>query len=213
MTHLSIGERIRALRTEQGLTQKQLGERCGMSDAEIRKFESDRGSPTVRSLQRIADALGSSVAFLVDEHGASREATTGQRIRMARERAGMKQRDLADKLGVSYVNVSQWERDTRNPKYSTLQKISDAVGISVTFLLGLESTPSDEDIQDIRCGNVHSDVEERWNNSEAIMREEKRQALKRELLALLEDEDVKMAVARLFMKLLARSFGDDGFDF
>ena len=154
MTHLSIGERIRALRTEQGLTQKQLGERCGMSDAEIRKFESDRGSPTVRSLQRIANALGSSVAFLVDEHGASRETTTGQRIRMARERAGMKQRDLADKLGVSYVNVSQWERDTRNPKYSTLQKISDAVGISVTFLLGLESAADENIVSDMRGEGV-----------------------------------------------------------
>ena len=63
---LSIGERIRALRTECNLTQKELGNLCGMADSAIRRYESGRGNPTEKTLQRIASALGCSVGYLVD---------------------------------------------------------------------------------------------------------------------------------------------------
>lgn len=55
--------------------------------------------------------------------------TTGQRIKEARKNAKMTQAELAGKLGVPYQSVSQWERDTRNPKYETLKKIADAIGV------------------------------------------------------------------------------------
>lgn len=62
-----VGERIRALRAMQGLTQKELGERCGMADSAIRRYESDRGNPTQETLQRIASALGVSVSDLLGQ--------------------------------------------------------------------------------------------------------------------------------------------------
>lgn len=52
-----IGDRIRKLRLSKGLTQKQLGEKCGMADSAIRRYESGRGNPTERTLSRIAEAL------------------------------------------------------------------------------------------------------------------------------------------------------------
>lgn len=55
--------------------------------------------------------------------------TTGQRIKEARKSAKMTQAELAEKLGIPYQSVSQWERDTRNPKYETLKKIADAIGV------------------------------------------------------------------------------------
>lgn len=54
--------------------------------------------------------------------------TTGQRIKAARERAGMTQAELAAKLGIPYQSVSQWERGTRNPKQETLKRIAAALG-------------------------------------------------------------------------------------
>lgn len=62
--------------------------------------------------------------------------TTGQRIKEARKKAGLTQAALAEKLGISYVGVSQWENDLRNPKYETLQRIATALGVSVADLLG-----------------------------------------------------------------------------
>ena len=64
---MNIGERIRSLRAELGLTQKELGERCGMADSAIRRYESNRGNPTQETIQRIAAALGVSVADLLGQ--------------------------------------------------------------------------------------------------------------------------------------------------
>lgn len=55
--------------------------------------------------------------------------TTGERIRDARKNANMTQAELAQKLGISYVGVSQWENGLRQPKYETLKKIADAIGV------------------------------------------------------------------------------------
>lgn len=64
---MSIGGNIRALRKRQGLTQKELGDRCGMADSAVRHYESDRGNPTQETLQRIAAALEVSVSDLLGQ--------------------------------------------------------------------------------------------------------------------------------------------------
>lgn len=61
---MSIGSRIKSLRIKNNLTQKQLGELCGMADSAIRRYESDRGNPTDKTLRRIAEALNVSTAYL-----------------------------------------------------------------------------------------------------------------------------------------------------
>lgn len=64
---MPIGSRIKSLRLQKGLTQKELGDLCGMADSAIRRYESDRGNPTEKTLRRIADALGVSVSHLTGE--------------------------------------------------------------------------------------------------------------------------------------------------
>lgn len=48
---------IRRIRKEKGLTQKQLGERCGIADSNIRKYESGTQNPKLETIQKIANAL------------------------------------------------------------------------------------------------------------------------------------------------------------
>lgn len=74
---MNLGERIRSSRVEHGLTQKQLGERCGMADSAIRRYESGRGNPTYKTVVRIANALGISWLDLVGEEKAL-ELTAGE---------------------------------------------------------------------------------------------------------------------------------------
>ena len=62
--------------------------------------------------------------------------TTGERIRLAREARGMTQSQFAEKIGVHWVQVSQWERGERNPKIETLEKIADALQLDVSVLRG-----------------------------------------------------------------------------
>lgn len=62
--------------------------------------------------------------------------TTGQQIKAARIRAGMTQQELADKLGISFVGISQWENGKRNPKKETLDRIAKALRTSRKELEG-----------------------------------------------------------------------------
>jgi len=53
-----IRDMIIALRHESHLTQKELAEKCGITQANISKFEKGTSKPTIESLKKIADALG-----------------------------------------------------------------------------------------------------------------------------------------------------------
>jgi transcriptional regulator with XRE-family HTH domain len=55
--------------------------------------------------------------------------TTGEAIKNARIKANMTQAALAEKLNVTPQNISQYERDIKNPKIETLQKIASALDI------------------------------------------------------------------------------------
>ena len=77
----------------------------------------------------------------------------GERIRLARQRAGLTQKGLAERLGVTYVNISQWESGRRTPKWETLQKIANALDASV-FELADENTVVDTKIDTSSIRNV-----------------------------------------------------------
>lgn len=61
---MTIGERIKAARKAKQLTQKQLGELCGINEANIRKYESDRQRPKIETLEKIARALETDPYYL-----------------------------------------------------------------------------------------------------------------------------------------------------
>lgn len=60
--------------------------------------------------------------------------TVGERIKEARKTAGLTQKELGERLGVSFQAVAQWENNLRNPKIDTLQKIASALNVSVDSL-------------------------------------------------------------------------------
>jgi transcriptional regulator with XRE-family HTH domain len=60
-----LGERIRALRRERGLTLEVLGERSGVSRAMISKLERGEKNPTLVVAAKVAEGLGVSLSQLV----------------------------------------------------------------------------------------------------------------------------------------------------
>lgn len=70
--------------------------------------------------------------------------TVGERIRKARKDSGLTQNQLAARLSISYVNISQLERGERSPSVDTLQKIADALDLPVGELLGTIPQPDRE---------------------------------------------------------------------
>ena len=67
----------------------------------------------------------------------------GSRIRQRRERLGLKQIDLANALQITTQAVSKWERGENAPDVVTLGPLAHLLGVSVDFLLGLQSAGGD----------------------------------------------------------------------
>ncbi|MCC7047166.1 MAG: helix-turn-helix domain-containing protein [Alphaproteobacteria bacterium] len=63
----------------------------------------------------------------------------GGRIRAARERAGLTQAQLAQRLGVSRGAPSLWEIDHAKPDADRLVDIARELGVSVDYIVGLEA--------------------------------------------------------------------------
>lgn len=129
--------------------------------------------------------------------------TTGERIKGARTRKGLTQQELAGKLGVTYVNISQYERNLRNPKVETLQKIADALEVPVAELMGLESVNKVSDTATLeknllQCGcSLGYDAEDAflWINfpdGTLEVTEEELKALQNEVVAFLRFKLVEL---------------------
>jgi transcriptional regulator with XRE-family HTH domain len=59
----------------------------------------------------------------------------GQRIRDARLALGMTQLDLATATGIRRPNVARLERGGNTPTIETLQRVAEALGVSVASLV------------------------------------------------------------------------------
>ena len=65
--------------------------------------------------------------------------TIGDRIREFRKSRGLTQKELGERLGLSYQAIAQWENNLRKPKTETIIKIACALGIRYEDLVGLET--------------------------------------------------------------------------
>jgi transcriptional regulator with XRE-family HTH domain len=68
----------------------------------------------------------------------SLEWTLGNRIEKARNKAGLKQAELALRIGVSRQLISKWERDVSEPTVSQLIDIAKTCSVGVLALLDLD---------------------------------------------------------------------------
>lgn len=70
---------------------------------------------------------------------AEQEESFGQRMARLRKLAGYSQRSLAEELGVSFRMVAYYEAQTAHIPAHLLQRLADALGVTVDQLLGREA--------------------------------------------------------------------------
>lgn len=61
----------------------------------------------------------------------------GERLRALRKEAGLTQKELGEKLGVSASMIGQYETNLRNPKFETLEKICDVLNVGMSEFIDL----------------------------------------------------------------------------
>ncbi len=64
----SVGSKLRAIREERGLSQRELAQRAGISTNAVSLIERDENSPSVSTLQNLAAALNVKMSYFFDDH-------------------------------------------------------------------------------------------------------------------------------------------------
>jgi transcriptional regulator with XRE-family HTH domain len=75
----TLGERIKALRAERALQQRQLAEKAGLTPSMVSQIESGRLTPSLHTLGKLAGALGVPMGTLFDQRPAGRLQVTRKR--------------------------------------------------------------------------------------------------------------------------------------
>lgn len=145
---MTIGQVIFTLRRSRQLSLTELAEKSGVTSREIAMLEQgQRVSPKLSTLEKLAKGFGMKTSRLVEmmegqSHLSVEEKRNamqiGERIKAARKKAGLTQKQLGEKMGISYQAVAQWENDLRNPKIETLRAIANALGVPVSDLISVE---------------------------------------------------------------------------
>ena len=69
------------------------------------------------------------------EHYEKKISFLGENIQTIRKYRGMKQQELADKIGINMQSLSKIERGVNYPTFDTLEKIMDVLGVTPNELL------------------------------------------------------------------------------
>ena len=75
------------------------------------------------------------------------------RIKELRERKGIGQKELAEKIKVTQQTISLYETGSREPRLKTWQKLADFFGVSVPYLQGIQPNYTQNDIFKILNNN------------------------------------------------------------
>lgn len=69
----------------------------------------------------------------------------GMNIKRLRERAGMTQVELAEKMGLSSKTISSWEIDRTEPKMGKVEQLTRIFGCLKTDIIGNDTEPEDKE--------------------------------------------------------------------
>ena len=71
----------------------------------------------------------------------------GKNIKLLRERKGMTQEELGKAVGVSSMAVSQWENNRAVPRMGSIERLSEALGVSKSELISDDDLSSRHQMQ------------------------------------------------------------------
>jgi transcriptional regulator with XRE-family HTH domain len=94
----SVGKRLRLIREEQGLSQRELARRADISTNAISLIERDETSPSVSTLQNLAAALNIKISYFFDENASSQVLHVKAKSRPAISSKGVQIEGLGGKL-------------------------------------------------------------------------------------------------------------------
>lgn len=81
------------------------------------------------------------------------------KLKEARQKKGLTQKQLGDRLGISQQQIAQYENRKRIPKIETLQEIADALGVPVSEVAGCDFE-GDGKTQKLHCNDASKNIDD-----------------------------------------------------
>ena len=110
--------------------------------------------------------------------------TFGQRLHILRTRHGLRQTDLAEKIGVCSTHICRYERGLSQPSVHTLKRLSELFGVSNDYLLnGEQKETFEKEVSDEELAILFSKAQQ--------LSAESRHTVKNLLTAFINQEKLK----------------------
>lgn len=124
--------RLKLLREEKGLTQKELADILKLSASSIAMYESGKRDPDTSTIKSLAVLFNCNTDFLL---GLSNYRDVSK-LRMVRVESGLSQDEVAKNLGISRDTLSKYETGELEPNVDTLVKLANMYHVSLDYLVG-----------------------------------------------------------------------------
>ncbi len=108
----SLGKRIKQLRKDKQLTQKQLAKEIGSSPGQLNKYESGLNTPPIDKLLMLAEVFGCSLDYLVVGQSIGEAPVSNQRLAMRfkqLDELNTKEKEVVIKMLDAMITTSRLE--------------------------------------------------------------------------------------------------------
>jgi len=125
----SLGESIRAARKRNALSQAELSEKLGVTQATISNWESGKGEPDSPTKGKLESILGGIELAGSDSDSSEGTTVVAAWLSRARQEAGLTFGQIAEKSGLSVYTLYNLEAGrAQNPHRRTIERLEKALG-------------------------------------------------------------------------------------
>lgn len=137
--YIKVGERIKQLRMEKGIKQKDMAEKLGVRISTYSNYENGHREPELDILKNISSILSVSLDDLLGLDGgdkiSNKEMGIGNNMRAHRKMRGLTAHDVADLLKIPYSTYCDYEKGLKDPSYKVICLYSMALNVPLEDLL------------------------------------------------------------------------------
>ena len=137
--------RLKELRKEKKLTQKELAEETDIPYRTLQRWENGESQIKPEKAEKLADYFGVSVGYLLGYD--DNDINQMNRLKELRKEKGLTQTDLAELLEVTKLTIHNWENGVSSIKSDRLKKLCEIFDVDATYLLGYNNVKNETDIK------------------------------------------------------------------
>lgn len=146
-----MDNRLKIIRKFKGLTQNEVAKILNTTQSQYGKYENGKTSISMENAKRLAEYYSVSVPYLLgldDDSTNTIEKIPRKNIfsELAKNK-GKSLKEISEETGIGYSTIGNYNQGSRIPKTENAFILADYFGVSVAYLLGLESTDSKIDNQ------------------------------------------------------------------